>query len=101
MSHRQQKSESDDGSISTHQSFKHKSSRDSFNNNYRRGSSRESENSQRIISQQQQLISQLESQVMKLNLELATTKSSLDEIQLQNRKLNDDKSKLTSKMREV
>ena len=101
LSHRQQKSESDDGSISTHQSFKHKSSRDSFNNNYRRGSSRESENSQRIISQQQQLISQLESQVMKLNLELATTKSSLDEIQLQNRKLNDDKSKLTSKMREV
>lgn len=39
-----------------------------------------------------QLISQLESQVAKINFELATTKSSLDQIKLENRKLHDEKS---------
>jgi len=38
------------------------------------------------------LVSQLESQVAKLNFELATTKSSLDQLQLENRKLHDEKS---------
>lgn len=38
-----------------------------------------------------QLVSQLESQVAKLNFELATTKSDLDQIQLENRKLHDEK----------
>jgi len=38
-----------------------------------------------------QLVSQLESQVAKLNFELATTKSSLDQLQLENRKLHDEK----------
>lgn len=38
-----------------------------------------------------QLVSQLESQVAKLNFELATTKSSLDQLQLENRKLQDEK----------
>jgi len=40
------------------------------------------------------IISQLESQVAKINFELATTKSSLDELQLENRRLNDNKDKL-------
>lgn len=39
-----------------------------------------------------QLVTQLESQVAKLNFELATTKSSLDQLQLENRKLHDEKS---------
>ena len=39
-----------------------------------------------------QLVSQLESQVAKINFELATTKSSLDQIKLENRKLHDEKS---------
>ena len=42
------------------------------------------------------MISQLESQVAQINFELATTKSSLDELQLENRRLNDDKEKLTT-----
>jgi len=78
-------SDSDDGSISTHQSdFKRKNSSSRNNNNA----------DKRLISQQTQIITQLELQVMKLNLDLATTKSSLNEIQLQNRKLQSDKDKL-------
>ena len=39
-----------------------------------------------------QLVTQLESQVAKLNLELAMTKSDMDQIKLENRKLHDEKS---------
>jgi hypothetical protein len=46
-----------------------------------------------------QLVSQLESQVAKLNFELATTKSDLDQIQLENRKLHDEKSEWHKKAR--
>lgn len=46
-----------------------------------------------------QLVSQLESQVAKLNFELATTKSDLDQIQLENRKLHDEKSEWHKKIR--
>ena len=48
-----------------------------------------------------QLVSQLESQVAKLNFELATTKSSLDEIQLENRKLHDEKAGWRKKIRSL
>lgn len=46
-----------------------------------------------------QLVSQLESQVAKLNFELATTKSDLDQIQLENRKLHDEKSEWHKEIR--
>lgn len=41
-------------------------------------------------------ITQLEAQVAKLNFELATTKASLDELKLENRRLNVDKSALSN-----
>jgi len=44
------------------------------------------------------MIQQLESLVAKLNFELATTKSSLDELQLENRRLNCDRDKLSTNM---
>mmetsp|Transcript_14784 Transcript_14784/g.24168 ORF Transcript_14784/g.24168 Transcript_14784/m.24168 type:complete len:615 (+) Transcript_14784:133-1977(+) len=46
-----------------------------------------------------QLVTQLESQVAKLNLELAMTKSDLDQIQLENRKLHEEKSEWHKKKR--
>lgn len=49
-------------------------------------------NSLRKDAYTQQLVAQLESQVAKLNFELATTKSSLDQLQLENRRLHEEKS---------
>ena len=48
-----------------------------------------------------QLVSQLESQVAKLNFELATTKSSLDQLQLENRKLQDEKFEWHKNLRQL
>ncbi|KAL7538879.1 hypothetical protein ACHAXR_008849 [Thalassiosira sp. AJA248-18] len=76
---RYRQSENDDSSIASYQSHRQDSKRTST-----------SDNSSHVI------IQQLESQVAKLNFELATTKSSLDELQLENRRLNDDKDKLTN-----
>ena len=45
------------------------------------------------------IISQLESQVASLNFDLATTKSSLDELKLENRKLAGDRSKLSNNVK--
>lgn len=45
------------------------------------------------------IISQLESQVASLNFDLATTKSSLDELKLENRKLVGDRSKLNNNVK--
>mmetsp|Transcript_23404 Transcript_23404/g.52182 ORF Transcript_23404/g.52182 Transcript_23404/m.52182 type:complete len:535 (+) Transcript_23404:110-1714(+) len=45
------------------------------------------------------IISQLESQVASLNFDLATTKSSLDELKLENRKLVGDRSKLSNNVK--
>ena len=53
---------------------------------------------QQQIQQYQQLVQQLETQVMKLNLELATSKSTLDEIQLKNRKASDEKDTVQKNM---
>jgi len=48
-----------------------------------------------------QLVLQLESQVAKLNFELATTKSSLDQLQLENRKLQDEKFEWHKNLRQL
>ncbi|KAL7554989.1 hypothetical protein ACHAWF_018606 [Thalassiosira exigua] len=71
-------SDGDDVSVASNQSY-----RPEFN----KKSSNESS---------QNLIQQLEAQVAKLNFDLATTKSSLDELRLENRRLMDDKDKLTN-----
>ena len=92
QSQHSQHSDSDDNSIISSQS--HQSS-----SRFERKSSTD-KSSAVLIAQQGQTISQLESQVMKLNLDLATTKSSMDEIQLENRKLQDGKDKLANDVME-
>ena len=74
---RQRRSDDDDMSMSSRQSSRQDINKKNAMND---GSSR--------------IIQQLESQVAKLNFELATTKSSLDELQLENRRLNDDKDQM-------
>jgi hypothetical protein len=58
--------------------------------------SHQSESTRKVQIGDNRSISQLEAQVMKLNFELATTKASLDELKLENRRLNDDKSALSN-----
>jgi len=85
--HRQQRhrlsNDTDDSSVASHQS-----SRQEFSN--KKKTTRIDNNSSSHI------IQQLESQVLKINLELATTKTSLDELQLENRRLTDDKAKMST-----
>eukprot|EP00984_Skeletonema_dohrnii_P024516 scaffold13651_cov118-Skeletonema_dohrnii-CCMP3373.AAC.3 len=52
-----------------------------------------------ISAYNSQLVSQLESQVAKINFELATTKSDMDQIKLENRKLQDEKAEWQKKTR--
>jgi len=84
--HRQQQrhrlsNDTDDSSIVSHQS-----SRQEFSGKKKTT----------LIDNSSHIIQQLESQVLKINLELATTKSSLDELQLENRRLTDDKAKMST-----
>ena len=56
----------------------------------------QSESTRKGRTSDNRTIPQLEAQVAKLNFELATTKASLDELKLENRRLNVDKSALSN-----